>query len=504
MSKEEHKRTRQDREIISAEADFSKSIDTSNIDAVIAYAKHVVERFPFTHFSILKGRRFSHIWQVILDKTSFLDAYFEPNSATRIYYFINKLDHIHVCETCGKPYVKQIRAGGNTPEYWHCNTFCAQQNPRVMQQIKSTKIEHGTTTKDLLDRTKSNNQKKYGVDWFFQTKDFEEKKLAAWKSNGYDHPMHSDDVKNEMKERLHKKYGNDVNCNFQIPGVKEKLIKINQKKYGVDWPMQNAELWQLMHDNSAKTVRRNFYKRVLVHIDSCELLVSEQEYVDMDRVIPDGCTALRMPLKWRCKKCGNVFTQFLYQYGTEPRCLKCNPLLYNRVDSDEEIDLFNFMSSVSNSNYECLRHSYWNWNLLGNGKMLDIVCIDKNSQAPKMAIEFNGVYWHSSGNKDQGYHLMKTKICEDIGIKLIHIWEDEWINDKANVKALLEKMLSDVFVVDTSKSIIELDRSKICKLWVPDTYEVIEEVAPSKHVHSTADNKCYVIEDCGRLICKRK
>ena len=46
-----------------------------------------------------------------------------------------------------------------------------------------------------------------------------------------------------------------------------------------------------------------------------------------------------------------------------------------------------------------------------------------------LAIEFNGTYWHSTLNiKDKYYHLNKSKICEEKGIRLIHIWEYEWNN----------------------------------------------------------------------------
>lgn len=47
----------------------------------------------------------------------------------------------------------------------------------------------------------------------------------------------------------------------------------------------------------------------------------------------------------------------------------------------------------------------------------------------KLAIEFNGSYWHSNLNiKDKNYHLNKSKMCEEKGIRLIHIWEYEWNN----------------------------------------------------------------------------
>jgi hypothetical protein len=44
----------------------------------------------------------------------------------------------------------------------------------------------------------------------------------------------------------------------------------------------------------------------------------------------------------------------------------------------------------------------------------------------KLGIEFNGIFWHSDKYKSKKYHLNKTNMAEDKGIKLIHIWEDDW------------------------------------------------------------------------------
>ncbi|NBO99492.1 MAG: hypothetical protein EBU90_05095 [Proteobacteria bacterium] len=61
------------------------------------------------------------------------------------------------------------------------------------------------------------------------------------------------------------------------------------------------------------------------------------------------------------------------------------------------------------------------------GLELDIVVEDK-----KFAVEYNGLYWHSHVNKTQGYHNNKTLSSEAAGIKLVHVFEDEW-RDKQNV-----------------------------------------------------------------------
>lgn len=62
-----------------------------------------------------------------------------------------------------------------------------------------------------------------------------------------------------------------------------------------------------------------------------------------------------------------------------------------------------------------------------NGKELDLFLKDFN-----IAIEFDGLYWHSDKFKDKYYHINKTKECESKGIYLIHIFEDEW-KSKCNI-----------------------------------------------------------------------
>ena len=66
--------------------------------------------------------------------------------------------------------------------------------------------------------------------------------------------------------------------------------------------------------------------------------------------------------------------------------------------------------------------------ILPNKLELDIVVPDK-----KIAIEFNGVRWHSDfSDKSKNYHLDKTHMCQNAGFQLIHIWEDDW-DDKKDV-----------------------------------------------------------------------
>jgi hypothetical protein len=68
---------------------------------------------------------------------------------------------------------------------------------------------------------------------------------------------------------------------------------------------------------------------------------------------------------------------------------------------------------------------------------LDIVIPSHN-----LAIEFNGLIWHSElYGKDKTYHINKTKLCNDAGFRLVHIWEDDWRDRKDIEIAFLKSIL---------------------------------------------------------------
>ncbi len=60
-----------------------------------------------------------------------------------------------------------------------------------------------------------------------------------------------------------------------------------------------------------------------------------------------------------------------------------------------------------------------------------------------LAIEYNGIYYHSDrieGRQDNA-HKIKTDLCAEKGVRLIHLWEDDWINKTEVVKKTLRHIL---------------------------------------------------------------
>jgi len=67
------------------------------------------------------------------------------------------------------------------------------------------------------------------------------------------------------------------------------------------------------------------------------------------------------------------------------------------------------------------------------------ICIVIPSKA--IGIEYDGLKWHSEEFKTKNYHLEKTIKCLEKGVRLIHIFEDEWVFKTDIVKDKIKAIL---------------------------------------------------------------
>lgn len=107
-----------------------------------------------------------------------------------------------------------------------------------------------------------------------------------------------------------------------------------------------------------------------------------------------------------------------------------------RNKSYMENDLFEYVKSIYNGSVIQSERG------ILDGQELDIYIPEK-----KLAIEFNGTYWHSDYFKDKYYHQRKTFLCQKSGIRLVHIFEYEWCNNNEVVKKFLKNLLCDKEII---------------------------------------------------------
>lgn len=129
-------------------------------------------------------------------------------------------------------------------------------------------------------------------------------------------------------------------------------------------------------------------------------------------------TGIRNKVTITCPDHGD-FEQVAYYHTHGNGCPVCG-VEHTTYKSAPEYEIIDFIKSLGVTNVK--------QGVRPLGFELDIFLPDYN-----IAIEYNGLYWHSSNNTDDDkgmsvYHLNKTEQCERNGIKLFHVFENEWLD----------------------------------------------------------------------------
>lgn len=119
---------------------------------------------------------------------------------------------------------------------------------------------------------------------------------------------------------------------------------------------------------------------------------------------------------------------FMKSIDTNKLCTHC----YHVASYGEE-EVYEFIKKLNNTE---VMHKY------GCRKIIPPKELDIYIPIKKIAIEYDGLYWHSiDGKEDRNYHLNKTEMCEEKDIQLIHIFENEWLYKQDIVKSRLKNLL---------------------------------------------------------------
>ena len=131
----------------------------------------------------------------------------------------------------------------------------------------------------------------------------------------------------------------------------------------------------------------------------------------------------RTKMVFHCEECGATWNStpnnILYRDRGCPECA--------RHVSNKEKEVRDFIESLGFT-------PEYNVRDVIPPKELDIYVPEK-----RVAIEFNENYWHGDNQKPKDYHYKKSQECEEKGIRLIHIFEYEWDNERQ--RPILENII---------------------------------------------------------------
>ena len=133
-------------------------------------------------------------------------------------------------------------------------------------------------------------------------------------------------------------------------------------------------------------------------------------------------------IEFSCNQCDSVYSQYHSSYFT---CLKCNPPKKSKM----QCEVYDYIKKELDVSDAIMDHR----KTFSGNMEVDIFVPSKS-----IGIEFDGLYYHSevAGNKPKTYHAWKTNECDSKGIRLIHIFEDEWRDQQEIVKSKIKKLLS--------------------------------------------------------------
>lgn len=247
------------------------------------------------------------------------------------------------------------------------------------------------------------------------------------KKYGVENPMQSKEIRTKAQTTNLTKYGSITP--LQQEYVQEKVKKHLLERHGIDHAFKLDSTQKSSRFGKQRTYALEGWKQRLTLIEQkCDVALEEssREYKGPYE-----------SYKWK-HSCGTVYDSAALS-GYILACPSCK--IKFRSAGEEELAQFieTLVSNVKRNDRDTVRPYE-----------LDVYCPSLN-----IAIEYNGLYWHSDEWKKPNYHLKKLLACKKQGIKLIQIFEDEWLNKKEIVKSRLSSILKTSSKIHGRKCILK-------------------------------------------------
>ena len=398
--------------------------------------------------SLQKHEVFNRTLKYLLDKYDFSSIYNKINSNDFKILSAYFYDEIATCKTCGKTFIKSKE----TSEY--CSTKCSNSSDDVKHKKESTCLKHYGTKNHVQSEKYQNelrkrNQDKYGVNYYTYTDEFKNKskqtKKERYRDEHYVNP--SKQIQTRLKKSEDPSYYKNINSKrintclekYGVQSVsmieenkqKSKDTKIRLygdpnysnrnkakdtclKRYGVENPSETLFIKQKVKNTCLERygneffTKSDYYKNCTLTRKMNRLTLNGKIKIDNLRnhlltYVNDGIFDIQ-----------KMMSDFGYSYPVCCILKKKYNIVYPNVKngvSKAQLDIYDFISCKDK--------------ILNHRKLIYPYELDIYIPSHKLAIEYDGLYWHSEKFHDSSYHIDKTLKCNDKGVQLFHIFEFE-------------------------------------------------------------------------------
>lgn len=372
-----------------------------------------------------------------------------------------------------KQLILNKRKQTNLELYGHENTFQSHS-----EQVKQTMIEKYGAEKPLqspiiFKKQQATMKQRYGVNFAVHNRELYQKQINTILQRYGDNPAKIDEFKEKAKQTNRERYGTDYAMSnpdvaalskqrflelYTYEEIQEKMKQTCRERYGTDYAIQNPEVFEyvrsqfwLKYDTEEK---RSTIKNSMKN--SCKLkygvdFASQSHLIAVLHLLEDK--------DW-----------LIYQHHTQKKTLTqignelgCDTTTISRYCNNHNIDVHYYYESAQQREVSDWIRSL-GVNVLTNQRKLIKGELDIYLPDYKIAIEYCGVFWHSDVHERMipTYHLNKLKQCQEKGIRLLTLYEDEWVYRKDQVKSKIISILgkqTDVIYARKCTVISNIDKA---------------------------------------------
>jgi hypothetical protein len=356
-------------------------------------------------------------------------------------------------------------------DYYFGSDLSKDKNKQIF--IEKYGVDNPLKSELVKNKMKKTNLEKWGVEYTLQNKDIRDKiKKTSFDRWGSETPSKNDEIKNKIiQTNLEKWGGNSPMCNDLIKEksrktsfdnwnvdnpnksdiIREKTRNTNLEKLGFEYPSQSPHIQE-------KIKKNNLEKWGTEHVHQSEIYRIKNTKIGKNEFYLEYKGDKISIFKCDCNEDHsfeiNTDNFFSRTRQNIPLCTICYPI--NDSKSYLECELLNYISSKYDGE---IVQSY------RDGLEIDIYLPDL-----KLGFEFNGLYWHSEEYRDKNYHYNKTKYFNNRDIRIIHIWEDDWIYRSDIIKSQISNILSKNLKIWARKCEIFIVDKKISKEFLNENH----------------------------------
>jgi hypothetical protein len=280
----------------------------------------------------------------------------------------------------------------------------------------------GSTTITPIKAIRSSRAKSCGC--FHKSKEFSDKLRQWYRDNPEKVKQRSSKYRewcannSDRLEELGKRYSEWVSNHPEISDAnRRRMISMNRTS--------NKERSTLNRTAAIESILESSDTSDKIHPDDLQKLLS-------------GAVTSGNKIRTRCPLC-DVFSEHnvrdIFNISKkELKCFRlCSNCMKNFSSSSYELEIADYIST------------FYSGELLVNSR--DIISpfeLDLYYPEKRIAIEFNGDYWHSNCFKSRDYHYNKFKSCFESGITLVSIFESNWNSRREDILSYLHDLFHGI------------------------------------------------------------